>query len=226
MHDSNDGGGDPVAKATPGREVSPKTDLRILRTRKMLWESLVRLVEERDFNSISVGEIAAGAMVNRTTFYRHYEDKRDLLERGTAEVVRNLAHEMHPSPAQPEDGEFTAAKDGLLTILDHVADHAEFYRIMLASTAGTSLRRGVEEVVDRFLLEKIRMVRRADAKPLVPDVVTVRVVSSVIVGIISWWITEGQPITRDELVESYLRLMVLGPYACLGFDPPGRTDDR
>jgi hypothetical protein len=39
-----------------------------------------------------------------------------------------------------------------------------------------------------------------------------------IVGLTTWWIEEGRPVSRDELIEYYLKLTVLGPYRCLGFD--------
>ena len=214
-----------VAYATGKRPVSKKMDLRVIRTRKLLWESLVHLVEEREFTSITVGDIAANAMVNRATFYRHYEGKTDLLERGTAEIVKELAEKIRPvKPAGTANRQdFDAAKQGLLLILDHVAEHSEFYRIMLGSAAGSTLRGTIQDLIDDFLLRKIEAVNEGVSGPesrhLVPDAVTARTVSSVIVGLISWWIDERTPVAKDQLVEYYLRLMVLGPYRCLGFEP-------
>jgi AcrR family transcriptional regulator len=56
------------------------TDPRIQRTRRILRDSLEKLLERKDFDDISVGEIAAAAGVNRATFYDHYPDKFQLLE--------------------------------------------------------------------------------------------------------------------------------------------------
>lgn len=49
-------------------------------------EALIALLNEKDFEYITVKEICQKAGVNRSTFYLHYENTRDLLE----ETVRHL----------------------------------------------------------------------------------------------------------------------------------------
>ncbi len=55
-------------------------DPRIRRTRLALQQALERLLETREFEKISVQDVAEGAGVNRATFYDHYADKFALLE--------------------------------------------------------------------------------------------------------------------------------------------------
>ena len=55
------------------------TDPRILRSRRMLMEALTRLLAKKEFEDISVQEIADEATLNRATFYLHYPDKGALL---------------------------------------------------------------------------------------------------------------------------------------------------
>jgi AcrR family transcriptional regulator len=165
-------------------------------------------------------------MVNRATFYRHYEDKSDLLERGTAEILSDLAERIRPTPSEEDRKDFDSARHGLGVVLDHVADHAQFYRIMLASESGWRVRTGIRAVVNEFLLQKIGSAHFAERRRLVPDLVTTRVVTSMIVGLVTWWIEERQPVSKDELIEYYLKLTVLGPYRCLGFDPGSVPEAR
>jgi AcrR family transcriptional regulator len=54
-------------------------DPRIRRTRQLLQQALEKLLETRDFDKISVHDIADLATVNRATFYDHYDDKSALL---------------------------------------------------------------------------------------------------------------------------------------------------
>jgi AcrR family transcriptional regulator len=56
------------------------TDPRILRSRRMLMDSLAKLLTEKEFEDISVQEIADEATLNRATFYLHYPDKNALLQ--------------------------------------------------------------------------------------------------------------------------------------------------
>lgn len=57
-----------------------EVDPRIRRTRKLLRQALEKLLGEKDFDKISVQDIAETATVNRVTFYDHYTDKFALLE--------------------------------------------------------------------------------------------------------------------------------------------------
>lgn len=58
-----------------------KKDLRSMRTRKLIIDSFTELLEKKDFNSIKISDISSGAMINRATFYHHFLDKYDLLEK-------------------------------------------------------------------------------------------------------------------------------------------------
>lgn len=68
---------DPNCAAHDGAE---PVDPRIQRTRRMLSDALEKLLLTKEFEAISVGEIAASAGVNRATFYDHYPDKYQLLQ--------------------------------------------------------------------------------------------------------------------------------------------------
>src|SRR5271163_4532471 len=55
-------------------------DPRIRRTRLLLQDALKRLLEEKEFDKISIQDITEAATLNRATFYAHYPDKFALLE--------------------------------------------------------------------------------------------------------------------------------------------------
>ena len=69
---------------------SETTDPRILRSRRMLMDSLARLLRKKEFEGISVQEIADEATLNRNTFYLHYPDKSALLQAMTESRFRDL----------------------------------------------------------------------------------------------------------------------------------------
>ncbi len=66
------------------------TDPRILRSRRMLMDSLANLLKKKEFEDISVQEIADAATLNRNTFYLHYPDKSALLLAMTESSFRDL----------------------------------------------------------------------------------------------------------------------------------------
>jgi AcrR family transcriptional regulator len=66
------------------------TDPRILRSRRMLMDALAKLLMKKEFEDISVQEIADEATLNRATFYLHYPDKNALLQAMTGVRFRDL----------------------------------------------------------------------------------------------------------------------------------------
>lgn len=65
----------------------PKEDPRIQRTRKLIMDSFMELSGKKEFKDITVKDITAEAMINRATFYYHFEDIYDLLEKVLSEVL-------------------------------------------------------------------------------------------------------------------------------------------
>ena len=76
--------------AEPVQSAAETTDPRILRSRRMLMDSLAKLLSKKEFEDISVQEIADEATLNRATFYLHYPDKGALLQAMTDVRFRAL----------------------------------------------------------------------------------------------------------------------------------------
>jgi AcrR family transcriptional regulator len=79
-----------MSQALHSENTVESTDPRILRSRGMLMEALLRLLSKKEFDDISVQEIADEATLNRATFYLHYPDKNALLQAMTAARFRDL----------------------------------------------------------------------------------------------------------------------------------------
>ncbi len=74
----------------PQSATQETTDPRILRSRRMLMDALAKLLTKKEFEDISVQEIADEATLNRATFYLHYPDKNALLQGMTEVRFRDL----------------------------------------------------------------------------------------------------------------------------------------
>ncbi|MFL5626870.1 MAG: TetR/AcrR family transcriptional regulator [Ktedonobacteraceae bacterium] len=55
-------------------------DPRVKRTRQLLQQAFIELLQEKSFQAITVQDITERATVNRATFYAHYADKYALLD--------------------------------------------------------------------------------------------------------------------------------------------------
>ena len=58
-----------------------KVDPRIIRTRKLIMDAFVCLSKRMEYKDIKIRDITTEATINRATFYAHFIDKDDLLEK-------------------------------------------------------------------------------------------------------------------------------------------------
>lgn len=56
-------------------------DLRSIRTQNAIQNAFIELLQKNNFNKVTVSAIAKNAYIDRQTFYLHYTDKYDLLEK-------------------------------------------------------------------------------------------------------------------------------------------------
>lgn len=66
-------------------------DRRIRRTRDSLRQALAQLLSQKELSHITVREVTDLADVNRSTFYLHYTDLRDLYQKTEDEVVQEIS---------------------------------------------------------------------------------------------------------------------------------------
>ena len=67
-----------------------KQDLRVIKTKNLLYQTLIELMKDKTFEEIKVSDICSKAMINRSTFYAHYEVKYELL----VDFINNLQEEL------------------------------------------------------------------------------------------------------------------------------------
>jgi AcrR family transcriptional regulator len=108
-----------------------QTDMRIRRTHHFLQEAMIELVTEKGFDAITVGDIAERAMINRATFYRHYQDKYDLMAKIFEETTTQLVENMKPFRKDTRQSEMENPPEIWIQFFEHIAEYARLYRAML-----------------------------------------------------------------------------------------------
>lgn len=72
---------------------------------KTIEEAYLDLLEKESFRAVTVTQIAQAALINRQTFYHHYQDKYDLTDRMTAAVFIRVRELIDVRLAQLKRGE-------------------------------------------------------------------------------------------------------------------------
>jgi AcrR family transcriptional regulator len=109
--------------------VGPDTTLRArkkLRTRESIADAAMTLFDERGFDEVTVTDIAARADVGRSTFFRYFTDKREVLFDDGGESLAALvdASRSAAETLAPIGDSLTAAlvvaRAGLVALADHI----------------------------------------------------------------------------------------------------------
>src|SRR5579871_5976622 len=127
----------------------PMSNLRVRRMQKLLREALSELIEERDFESLTIGEITERAMVSRAAFYRNYQDKYDLVEQIFEEAMSTLMGTVgelgreHPT-------------ESWVTFFEHIASYDRLYRALLGSKGSPWFVRKMRAALSDLIKERGR----------------------------------------------------------------------
>ena len=176
-------------------------DLRVRRTRKLLQKALLEAASEKGFAHVTVSDITERAMVNRATFYRHYEDKYDLLTHYIEELSKMIESDegetdLGTQSIQSQD----TPPPGLVKLLQHIQSNADFYRVMLGKQGDPAF---CAEAFRNYIEQGYRRILSGQASqsdPSRPPIdLTVSYILHAGMGAIVWWLESAQPCTPEQM---------------------------
>jgi AcrR family transcriptional regulator len=178
-------------------------NLRMKRTRILLREALIALIEERGFDSLTIGELTERAMVSRAAFYRNYQDKYDLVEQIFEETMSMLFEAI---------GEFGREHpmDVWVRFFAQIAQYDRLYRALLGNKGSPWFARKMRLRLAELIKEHGSLeVAHGPVMPAHPfsDMFVPDLVSAMIVEAITWWLEQGQPYTPGELATKVASLV-------------------
>ncbi|MBZ0293790.1 MAG: TetR family transcriptional regulator C-terminal domain-containing protein, partial [Anaerolineae bacterium] len=145
-------------------------------------------------------------------------DKYDLMQQYTADVYALTSED---ELAGEKTGQMDDSPSGLVNLLAHIQEYADFYRVMLGPKGDPgfteSFRKNIENRF-RFLFT----VGQADqTHNPTPIELRIKYISYAGIGAIRWWLEDDQPCTIEQLTNwmSYLSTACSG----LSFPPKGDT---
>jgi AcrR family transcriptional regulator len=206
-----------------------QTDLRIRRTHKFLQEAMIELITEKGFDAITVGDIAERAMINRATFYRHYQDKYDLVAKIFEETADYLVEHMKPFHKDTRQSETENPPEIWIQLFEHVAEHARLYRAMLGKNGSPWFAARMREHIIQIMLEQERgwkqpMEPSQPIDPAMPQELPGMQLSHVLIGTIVWWLESEKSSTPRQVATWFWRFAFYGYLSARGYEasPPGK----
>jgi AcrR family transcriptional regulator len=205
-----------------------KTDLRVIRTKRAIRDALVELIGEKGFEAITVKDITARAKINRGTFYTHYLDKYDLLNKCEEEIMlglANIAKRKFPLLAaeqrKPDAG--LSPNPLIVAIFEFISEHAGFLKAILGPKGDPSFQHKLKTFMQETLIGGRPDSPIREDRMLVPARYFVTYVGSAHIGVIQQWLESGRKESPGEMARILSTFVVHGPLYAAGLKKESRN---
>lgn len=182
-----------------------RTDPRVLRTRLLIREAFIELLQELEVDKITVNRIADRATINRVTFYLHYRDIPDMIDKLAEEMINEIHAILKEAPDPP--GFHIRI---VLNMLEHIADNSNFYKVLLASKRIPVFTERLMKLIADFITNRMDKLEASSASnPKVKRDIAIWYGSSAIIGTIVFWLRNDMPYTPEFLASQLAELLHL-----------------
>jgi len=192
-----------------------RLDPRIRRTRRLLQDALRNLLEQKEFDKISVQDITEAATVNRATFYAHYEDKFALL----GELIRvTFLDLLAQRNATFDGGCSTAFQVIILAVCDYLSELQKSHSFN---------QHQFEPFVEATVIDQIRIVlldgfQRHPVERIIPSEMIAATASWAIYGAVKQWVNTPDRVSAEEFVS--VAVALVRPIVMAGVAPSPQGD--
>ncbi len=99
-------------------------------TASLMDEALLLLLEQKDYDAITVKEVCQKAGVNRSTFYLHYETMNDLLEETVGMINDRFKASLSSVPTEDPSRVILTGEEYLRPYLNFIKENRRAYRVI------------------------------------------------------------------------------------------------
>jgi AcrR family transcriptional regulator len=169
------------------KNLSSRPDMRAQRSADALQKALLKLLEYKTLEQITVRDIAAAAGVNYTTFFRHHGTKEALLDQVASEQMRRLIELTVPVL---DTVDIEAAN---LAVFSYIHENRALWTALLTGGAAGAMREEQLRLSREVAIDRVRR----DGK--VPVALRVNCTVNVIFETLVWWLDQppGQYSVED-----------------------------
>lgn len=173
------------------------------RTHAMLKKCTWDLLQEKELNQITVGEVCKHALVNRSTFYSHFQDIYDVIAQIETDLEKELLQTYEETDLSVRS--VSIVREYLLIFLKFAAKYRRFYQLLMKDTENPVAKNLISMLKDQVVTPLMRGLS-------VPDRTASYYFSYVFAGFLSvirQWLDEKCPETPEELADILFTVMPL-----------------
>lgn len=110
------------------------SDKRIVKTERLIKNTFIDLLTQKECSKITIKEICNTALISKSTFYDHYEDKYDLLQTMINDYAEQFRMEVHKRLKLTGNG--NNALQMINRITQSISSHNEQLSVLLRESKG------------------------------------------------------------------------------------------
>ncbi|APB76075.1 MULTISPECIES: TetR/AcrR family transcriptional regulator [Paenibacillus] len=129
-------------------------DIRIYKTKIAIERALIELLQQHDFKDITIKKICDQSLIGRSTFYSHYLDKYDLLEKIVKQYASDFKVEIKQRFDSTEDGKVANAIE--LVTDNMIKNKLEISTLLAVHEVTADLRKEFEQILFRTCLDYLK----------------------------------------------------------------------
>jgi AcrR family transcriptional regulator len=183
-------------------------DPRVSRTRLYLREALILEIEKFGFEGVTVQSLTRQAGINRATFYQHYRDKYDLLEKSIDEMIQSLK-----AVALPNCNKIEINNELLIPlfqrILNFVEEHPKFFSVMLGEKGIPSFQLKLVELTKKNITYVINS--HFPGQNHMKNEFIITYVATANIGLLNQWLKDELPYSTKFMAEQMANIFIHGP---------------
>ncbi|ODG92858.1 MULTISPECIES: TetR/AcrR family transcriptional regulator [Bacillaceae] len=184
-------------------------EIKVEKTKKLIKETLLDLIEEKGFEAISVRDITLKAGLNRGTFYLHYRDKYDLMEKSQNEVLDGLQDRL--IFIKPKEMNEFYSNDTvyppILNVYHYLKENQRFIKILISTKGDPAFPKKMKEHIKESIYEKLVDLLEEEYMIEIPHEYTTAFISSAFFGLMEQWLEKEEPITPEEMAIMHMKLL-------------------
>lgn len=186
-------------------------DLRTVKTRESIIEAFFDCLELMDFSQITVKVLTQRARVNRSTFYKHFEDKYRLRDEVVSALLRDFETNLETDFLFEKNLADEMYVQKLAHCLDNFRSHKREYEILWNQLLlGRNLFEEMIETGARKLERQIRdNPKITEDKKGVAGWYAHLLLNNMLVSV-RWWFSQQNPFSSKDLARLIIRHMIHG----------------
>jgi AcrR family transcriptional regulator len=188
----------------PNAPPRPRTQRRVLRTKKAIEDAFVELVLENGYDKVSVEDITNRADLAKGTFYAHYQNKEALVNAVFTRLTSDLAERITPGEGPWDEVRFGAVQ----VLYEHASDMRDIYRVCLSDPRTRAdyldALTGYIEANTRARLEAL------NRTPRIPVRATARAFAGAQLALLQAWLEGEIDGTPEEIADMQLEMLAGG----------------